>query len=289
MVPLGDSFGGSPRSNYRLDKETHEIGIRTIFELFIMHISSSLPRHETMTHNNQHDATLDGSIFSGLQRMNAVLLERILAKRVLFIIVGLCICSPCFSQLSQTERNEVKVNVAMTLIKYPEISYERFLGNRLGAGLSVGIPLKRNDWDMRFLILPYGRFYFWESDEEGAIQWRQRSYIHGTLTDRSFPHTVSCLFVEINAGIYGKNEDSDIITSRHTATKFGLGFAIGYKILRQYSMLTNLDGRRRFADDHSLSLLDGISAEMFLGLGWGVDDFKTIAYPRVGLSIGKKF
>jgi len=182
--------------------------------------------------------------------------------KALFIVVGLCISFSCFSQLLETKENEVKLDFFMILMKYPTISYERFLGKHVGAGLSAGFPLTGpEDATNRFLILPYGRFYF--------LKHRTSTLSHQSFWIPSTPNATGCLFIEINTGFFGRKELDETTLKYHNTTKSGMGTAIGYKIIE---------------DDP----LWGISGEVYIGIGWGIDDFK-IAYPRVGVSIAKSF
>jgi hypothetical protein len=200
--------------------------------------------------------------------------------KALFIIIGLCICFSCFSQLSQTNKNEINLDFLMTVMKYPTISYERFLGRHVGIGLSLGFPLKGSETeDVR--LLPYGRFYFGEivtSEEIWTGRYRENSY-----NDEHFQVTVNehhGFFIEINTGIFGSEELNESTWRYHNATKFGLGAAVGWKILGR-------DAFNKLGQMYSIGL-ENLTCEMFLGLGWGIDDFK-LAYPRFGVSIGIPF
>ena len=188
-------------------------------------------------------------------------------KKGLFIVAGLCICFSCFSQLAYNKNNEIKFNCLSTLVgKYPEISYERYWGKHVGTGLSVGFPLKGSELGEtnRFQVIPYGRFYFLM--HEASSKQAGAEFASG---GDSLNRGIGCLFIELNTGFIGISESSDIPKLNDNATKFGLGFAVGYRFL-------------------GFTALWGLTGEAFVGLGWGVDDFE-IAYPRIGVSIGKTF
>ena len=197
--------------------------------------------------------------------------------KTLFTIAGLCICFSCFSQLSQEKRNEVKLDFLSTLMKYPTISYERFLGRHVGTGLSIGFPWKDPDGINRFLLLPYGRFYFGELSFYNNGWWYSRVKEDIVRYDSDFflGKLLECFFIEMNTGIFGSEELDETAWRYHNITKFGFGAAVGFKVLGE------IDGLERFKSP-------SFTAEVVLGLGWGFDDFK-IAYPRIGISFGYVF
>jgi len=133
-----------------------------------------------------------------------------------------CVCFSLFSQETEkikTEaRNEIKVNLLMTLLSFPDISYERVLGNSFGLGLSVGIPIE-SGYNAKYRILPYSRFYFGES-------------------------LIKSFFIEANIGIEGRKIDSaswidgNYIFSKTTnAAEVGIGVAVGYKYINRNNFI----------------------------------------------------
>ncbi|MDR2147735.1 MAG: hypothetical protein LBE91_14875 [Tannerella sp.] len=153
-------------------------------------------------------------------------------KKTLLLIVGIFLSLSVFSQKSEDlkksgGRNEIKLNLFMTLFSYPEITYERIWSN-VGLGVSAGFPLEGSSPLYQFI--PYGRYYFAESSA------------------KSF-------FIEGNVEILG-----------YGGAELGLGIASGYK----------------FVDKK------GVIGEIYLGLGRTFGDEST-PYPRVGISIGKRF
>jgi hypothetical protein len=174
-------------------------------------------------------------------------------KKALFIIVAFCICPAVFSQETATvkiePKNEIKLNLGMFLALYPEISYERILGDDLGFGVSAAVSLD-DDSENIFQITPYFRFYF------------------GGKPTRSF-------FIEANMGLVGFKEENysyyyDYSSSQSydysekNVVDFGLGVAIGYKYINR----------------------KGFTGEIYAGVGRTFDDR---AYPRLGITIGKQF
>jgi hypothetical protein len=138
-------------------------------------------------------------------------------KKALFIVLAFCICPAVFSQETETVKaapvNEVKLNIGMFLALYPEISYERSIGEDLGFGVSAAVSLD-DDSENTFQITPYFRFYF------------------GNQPVRSF-------FIEANMGLVGFREyEYDYSSyysyaSEKTVVDFGLGLALGYKYINR--------------------------------------------------------
>ena len=158
-------------------------------------------------------------------------------KKVFLIITTLCVCFSIFSQetvkVTPEARNEIKLNLLMTLLSFPDISYERVWGNNIGVGLSAGFPIE--DSDINFRLLPYCRFYFGES-------------------------LVKSFFIEANIGIQGyKKYTSESYSysdyysygsNTKNSVDVGLGVAFGYKYVNSY----------------------GLIGELFLGIGRTFDD-----------------
>ena len=136
-------------------------------------------------------------------------------KKVGFIIIALCLCNAVFSQETADAKNEIKVNLFMTVLSFPDISYERVWGNNFGLGLSIGFPLESNNTNFR--ILPYTRFYFGES-----------------LT-KSF-------FIEANAAFesYKEYNYSSYMLKTQNDLSFGLGVSFGYKYVNLKGLIGEL-------------------------------------------------
>lgn len=142
-------------------------------------------------------------------------------KKIGLIITMFCICFSVFPQETEkikTEaRNEIKLNLLMTLFSFPDISYERIWNNNLGLGLSAGFPIESSD--VNFLLLPYCRFYFGES-------------------------SIKSFFIEANVGIQGRKNyvyDSSYYSARSQNTAdLGLGVAFGYKYVNSSGFIGEL-------------------------------------------------
>jgi hypothetical protein len=139
-------------------------------------------------------------------------------KKALIIAVALCICFSVFSQENEKaeSQNELKFNLFMTVISFPEITYERILSSSIGIGVTAGFPIEKRD--TKYQITPFCRFYFSES-------------------------TIKSFFIEANAAILGVKEYyfySDYKTGTNNSTDFGLGFAFGYKYINKSGFIGEL-------------------------------------------------
>lgn len=132
-------------------------------------------------------------------------------------------------KLSQ-KRNELKVNAPWLVAGLPELQYERILNDETSLGFSALFPI---DQDLDFAAFgPYYRVHFGDAPASG-------------------------FFVEANGGAFVSDSDMS----------FGLGFAVGYKLL-----------------SHRGWVLDGYG-----GLGRMFNDNFLPIYPRFGLCFGRRF
>ncbi len=146
--------------------------------------------------------------------------------------------------------NELKLNLAYTIGGFPEINYERILKDDMSVGLAVIIGLEQNS-EYKFGIIPNYRIYFGGKKANG-------------------------FFIEGNTAVISSNYDSYYVYDPNTykgnyvdlktQTNFGLGAAAGAKFLTK----------------------NGFVGEVYLGAGrlFGANDN---AYPRAGITIGKRF
>ena len=154
--------------------------------------------------------------------------------------------------------NEIRVNLLYTVIGIPELTYERLLEDNMGVGISVAVNLSdENVFGSKFnyIVTPHYRLYFGAKKANG-------------------------FFIEGNAGVVSYKEydysrlayesypaNFDFSSLNKTYTKFGLGVAGGAKFLTR----------------------NGFLGEAYLGLGRVFGSKSIDAYPRMGLSIGKRF
>ncbi len=162
------------------------------------------------------------------------------------------------STKTDIKKNEVKINLAYIIWGYAEISYERlFPKPNISVGTSIGKSFLANT-DLDYSVLPYLRMYF--GKKEGAGFFLEANAVY--FTEDAFrleldPSTnVTFAFKEGNE------------------KAFGVGLAVGAKFFRK----------------------KGWHGEIVAGVGRILNDYKDLyntefdaEYPRLGVSIGKRF
>lgn len=158
------------------------------------------------------------------------------------------------TKIERLVRNEIRLNLLNSVLSLPEINYERILKNNTSFGLAVFIGLE-DKFDLNYGIIPYYRVYFGKSEKIGIG-----------------------FFIEANAGIINSVNDyyqlvytpeGQYLTFNETkVTNYGMGFATGGKFLTK----NNFVGEVYIGGGHFLGNYSGGSG-----------------YPRVGITIGKRF
>ena len=129
--------------------------------------------------------------------------------------------------------NETRLNIASSIYGVPEINYERYFTENMGAGLAASFTLlSPEDENQRYSILPYTRIYFGELAASG-------------------------FFFEANAAIIGRKRDTanynffETGPKYYTTTNLGFGAAIGVKLVAKNSIIGEVyaGGGRRFGED----------------------------------------
>jgi hypothetical protein len=184
-------------------------------------------------------------------------------KKQLLLIAALLISLASFSQKTHRvmgwkisrdrPQNELKLNLGTTIFgSFPEISYERILNSDISIGTSLGFGLENDLYPLNFEVIPYVRWFFGGGSE--SLQ----KYGAG-------------FFIEANAAFFS-TEINDVdydYGSVSTDTKYsagaGLGIAMGWKYLTRNNWVGELN------------------------FGVGRDFVNDGAYPRLGISIGKRF
>ncbi len=147
--------------------------------------------------------------------------------------------------------NELKVNALTLVLGNPEISYERLLNENSGLGLSVNFNVDNNQLlPYNYMIMPYYRLYVGSKRAAGFF----------------FEGSLAYLSEEVSTYIYNGNNG---YTDTKDETGFGVGVAIGGKFLIKKSIVFEFFGG--------------------LGRNFNATDNGSYAYPRVGVSIGKRF
>ena len=148
---------------------------------------------------------------------------------------------------SQSENNELKVNILYTALGAPELSYERILSDNsaIGASLAFSIDSKDN-MDLSFGLTPYYRMFFGQKKAAG------------------FFIEANTMFINYIDSI---SYSSNCSPTYNMKTGFGLGAAAGAKFLTKNNLI----------------------GEIYGGLGRVFGDNSIGAYPRFGITLGKRF
>ncbi len=182
-------------------------------------------------------------------------------KKILLLLSFLSVSSIINAQEDQGSdetKQELKLNLAMSVAGVPEITYEYFLEDNSSVGASLAIALdSEEDMALRFIFSPYYRLFFGKKKNAG-------------------------FFIEANTAVatyhdyyvsYDFYYEDDMIIEEHTiydekTTNFGLGAAVGFKLLTRNNYI----------------------GEIYAGAGRLFGDQKAAeVYPRVGITIGKRF
>lgn len=150
---------------------------------------------------------------------------------------------------ASTKKNELKINLLYGVLGIAEITYERVIGDDQAVGASVVIGLD-DDTNYNFSFLPYYRMYFGKKQAAG-------------------------FFIEGNAGLLNYQEDSFYYSgdagyfgmTYNNKTSFGAGLAVGGKFLNK----------------------NGLFGEVYTGVGRVFASRYEEVYPRMGITLGKRF
>ena len=146
--------------------------------------------------------------------------------------------------------NEIKVNLLYLVLGLPEISYERLIADNMGVGVSAMVSLL-DEQDVRYALLANYRLYFGNKKANGF-------FIEGNMGVVAEEHG-TYYFMPENNGYYE--------LTKSTKAYFGLGAAAGAKFLTR----------------------NGLLGEAYLGAGRLLGNSSSGYYPRVGVTIGKRF
>lgn len=151
------------------------------------------------------------------------------------------------------KRNELKLNLPTTIFMlHPEITYERILSEDFGVGASLGFNPGSDEYPINFMLAPFARWYF------GGNSVSMQKYGAG-------------LFIELNGGLFSTDDSyyesfgGDGVFHSENVFGAGLGMAFGWKYLTVNNWI----------------------AEVYFGAGR--DFINDDAYPRMGITIGKRF
>ena len=145
----------------------------------------------------------------------------------LFTTISLIVFVLGFSQdkaISDFPKNEIKGNVIYLLAGAIEVTYEHLLNDESGLGVSLFVPIS-NDFDTKFSLSPYYRFYFGKKPAAGF-------FVEGFGMLNSYTQHTS------DGGYWSSNyfgPEKDI-------TDFALGIGLGGKWVTKRGVLFELSG-----------------------------------------------
>lgn len=156
--------------------------------------------------------------------------------------------------LNQLGNNEIRLNIATSIAGLPELNYERFIADNVGLGIAVAFSLEKvEDMEIRSAIMPYGRLYFGKKKASGF-------FIEGNMAVVGQRESYDAYFYTNEGNYYTQRIEN-------SQTNFGFGAAIGVKLLTR----------------------NGFVGEVYVGGGRLFGETITGGYPRLGVSIGKRF
>ncbi len=161
--------------------------------------------------------------------------------------------------IGQGGNNELKINLLFSVIGMPELSYERLLADNMGIGASIFVGLD-NEVQYKFGFTPHYRVYFGSKKANGFFIEGNASIT--TIRDDYTYYDYSA-YTSMPSGFYPINRETN-------ETHFGLGAAAGAKFLTR----------------------NGFLGEAYIGASRLLSQkghYAGDAYPRIGITIGKRF
>lgn len=184
-------------------------------------------------------------------------------KQILIVLVAFTALGIARGQEKEvsflTKKNEVKLNLPVTIFgSFPEVSYERIISEDFTVGASVGFSLKEESSyaEIDFMAIPYARWFF-GGNSEAMQKYAAGFFIEASAAIISGQNNV--YYAEVPGGSKMQKYGDDY-------TGIGLGVAIGWKYVTRNSWV----------------------GEILLGVGKNFSDSNE-SYPRIGISIGKRF
>lgn len=173
----------------------------------------------------------------------------------LFVLICLSVFAFGYSQEKEKvdfPKNEIKGNALILIAGGFEVTYEHLLNEESGMGVSVFVPFV-NDFDTKFNLTPYYRFYFGEKPAAGF-------FVEGFGMFNTFEYSEDWLF----------NETPIEFTKRQS--DFALGFGLGGKWVTKRGFVVEVNG--------------GIGRNLFNSLS---EDYGHQFVGRGGVSLGYRF
>jgi hypothetical protein len=184
-------------------------------------------------------------------------------KKQILLIIAMLVSLASFSQKTHRvmgwkvsrdlPQNELKLNLGTTIFgSFPEVTYERILDSDISVGASLGFALDKELYPVNLALIPYVRWFF------GGGAENLQKYGAG-------------FFIEANGALFSKDtnetdfQNGAYVSFSENNAGAGLGLALGWKYLTRNNWV----------------------GEVYFGAG---RDFANDgAYPRLGISIGKRF
>ncbi len=151
--------------------------------------------------------------------------------------------------------NELKLNAAYLLSGFVEFSYERILSDESSIGISTGMSFDEDVWNLKFELIPYYRFFFGNKRGAGFFIEANTAFYTYESDDYYYYDGYASSPVEFDSQ-YEENKFG-----------FGLGIAVGGKFVTT----------------------SGFVFDVYTGLGRNLLESDGQVYPRLGLTIGKRF
>ncbi|MDP4271071.1 MAG: hypothetical protein Q8909_13245 [Bacteroidota bacterium] len=183
-------------------------------------------------------------------------------KRILISIAACLLCLSVFSETKQSKadsasilynaHSEIRLNLLMAVMGYPEVSIEHYATNNSGFGLGLALALEKPEIVYsRLIATPFYRFYFGSKRASGLF-----IECFGMMT-----------VAEIEGGYSGSFYSSYYYRQPSKEVDLGFGASLGYKLLTK----------------------SGLTGNLTLGVGRLYQSIGTSAYPRIEVAIGKRF
>ncbi len=170
----------------------------------------------------------------------------------LFMSVFFCVKAQTdTAKVGVGKRNELKLNLLNSVLGFPEITYERILTNEASVGLSLAVSL----------------------GESNNVFIDNYKFMATPYYRMFFGKKTNGFFIEGNATLINANYFYTVYTSNSSwrvdnkEVSFGLGAALGLKFATKNNYIGEILG----------------GAGRFLG-----DTYREV-YPRIGITIGKRF
>lgn len=185
-------------------------------------------------------------------------------KKTIFITGLVFVTATIFAQsknssvkdsLNYFGKNEIKLNVASAVAGFPELTYERFVEDNVGIGLSCAYSLETPEkMIVRSSFTPFSRIYFGKNNNSGFFI--ELSFSAVNQRDKGSTYYYDSLYNYVSVP-YDSGKKTSV----------GFGAAVGLKFLTRNRIL----------------------GELYAGGGRLFGESINGGFVRVGLCLGKRF